>query len=47
MHYTIPGALPVTLFLVDSLLLLFLRYEVAHPPVACEVAGLQNPRFAP
>jgi ABC-type uncharacterized transport system permease subunit len=32
MHYTILGALPVTLLLVDSLLLLFLRYEVAHPP---------------
>jgi hypothetical protein len=31
MHYPIPGALPVTLLLVDSLLLLVLRYEVAHP----------------
>jgi ABC-type uncharacterized transport system permease subunit len=31
MHYPLPGALSVTLLLVDSLLLLFLRYEVTHP----------------
>jgi len=32
MHYTIPGALPIALLILDGLLLLFLRYEVANPP---------------